>query len=55
MDANELRERWAELYDDKFPNNNVVDFNEETGEYHLLTVEERKERLLMNSQRYKNL
>lgn len=28
-----LRDMWAELYDDKFPNNNIVEFNEETGEY----------------------
>ena len=37
-----LRDMWAELYDDKFPNNNIVEFNEETGEYSFITIEERR-------------
>ena len=31
-----LRDIWAECYDDKHPNNNVVEFNEETGEYQFI-------------------
>lgn len=27
----DLKKEWARLYDDKFPNNNVVKFDEETG------------------------
>ena len=33
---------WAECYDDKHPNNNVVEYNEETDEYRFITIEYRK-------------
>ena len=37
----DLKKEWARLYDDKFPNNNVVKFDEETGEYSFIPMEER--------------
>lgn len=40
----DLKKEWARLYDDKFPNNNIVGFNEEKGEYYFLTEEERRKK-----------
>lgn len=33
---------WAACYDDKHPNNNVVEYNEETGEYQFISEERKK-------------
>ena len=52
MDISELKERWAELYDDKFPNNPLVKFDRETGEYSFLTQEERNELQKKRSSKY---
>ena len=33
---------WAACYDDKHPNNNVIRFDKETGEYSFIPLEDRK-------------